>query len=227
MLKPRCRSNSREISFSHRHVYIWNSLDDGIIACDSINSFKNRRDTFLHWSRVYMSLSLSFLPFVQQINYTAKWNFKFERWRRSLEQLLIWIARGHPEQISDPHSWTGTSPSLQGCWYNRIFRGDPYEVRSLTAPQICIMLQSHRHWATNARLLMTQIALSGLSPTVTMQDVIPSIVNRQMGVLNPFASAAALPIREMTFGGTTFCDSWVLLTLANCILQYNHSHVTF
>ena len=32
----------RKFSFAHRVVEMWNSLDDGTVACDSISSFKNR-----------------------------------------------------------------------------------------------------------------------------------------------------------------------------------------
>jgi len=48
LVKPRCRLDVRKFSFSHRVVEIWNSLDNGIVACDSINSFKNRIDIFLY-----------------------------------------------------------------------------------------------------------------------------------------------------------------------------------
>jgi len=30
-------------------VYIWNSVDDSIVACDLVNSFKNRVDKFLNF----------------------------------------------------------------------------------------------------------------------------------------------------------------------------------
>ena len=48
LIKPRCRLDIRKFSFSHRIIDIWNSLDNSIIACDSINSFKNRIDKFLY-----------------------------------------------------------------------------------------------------------------------------------------------------------------------------------
>ena len=48
LLKPRCRLDIRKFSFAHRVIDIWNSLDESIIACDSINDFKNRIDKFLH-----------------------------------------------------------------------------------------------------------------------------------------------------------------------------------
>ena len=48
LVKPRCRLDVRKFSFAHRVVEMWNSLDDSIVACDSINSFKNRLDKFLY-----------------------------------------------------------------------------------------------------------------------------------------------------------------------------------
>ena len=47
LVKPRCRLDVRKFSFAHRVVDAWNSLDDSIVACDSINSFKNRLDKFM------------------------------------------------------------------------------------------------------------------------------------------------------------------------------------
>ena len=47
LLKPRCRLDIKKLSFAHRVIDIWNSLDQSIIACDSINGFKNRIDKFL------------------------------------------------------------------------------------------------------------------------------------------------------------------------------------
>ena len=47
-VKPRCRLDVRKFSFAHRVVEMWNSLDYRIVACDSINSFKNRLDKFLY-----------------------------------------------------------------------------------------------------------------------------------------------------------------------------------
>ena len=47
LVKPRCRLDVRKFSFAHRVIDLWNSLDDNIIACDSLNSFKNRIDKFL------------------------------------------------------------------------------------------------------------------------------------------------------------------------------------
>ena len=48
LLKPRCRLDNRKFSFAHQVIDIWNSLDESIIACDSIKGFKNRIDKFLH-----------------------------------------------------------------------------------------------------------------------------------------------------------------------------------
>jgi hypothetical protein len=36
VLKPRCHLDIKKCLFSHHIVDIWNSLDDSIIACDSI-----------------------------------------------------------------------------------------------------------------------------------------------------------------------------------------------
>ena len=48
IVKPRCRLDVRKFSFAHRVVDMWNSLDERIVACDSINGFKNRLDKFLY-----------------------------------------------------------------------------------------------------------------------------------------------------------------------------------
>ena len=48
LVKPRCHLDVRKFSFAHRVVDIWNSLDNSIIACNSINGFKNRIDKFLN-----------------------------------------------------------------------------------------------------------------------------------------------------------------------------------
>ena len=48
LIKPRCCLDVRQFSFAHRVIDIWNSSDDNIIACDSINGFNNRIDIFLH-----------------------------------------------------------------------------------------------------------------------------------------------------------------------------------
>ncbi|MGE5822757.1 MAG: reverse transcriptase domain-containing protein [Nitrososphaerota archaeon] len=38
----------KEFAFSHRIINVWNRLDEEIIACDSVNSFKSRIDKFLY-----------------------------------------------------------------------------------------------------------------------------------------------------------------------------------
>jgi len=38
----------RKYSFAHRVIDIWNSLEESIIACDSINGFKGRIDKLLY-----------------------------------------------------------------------------------------------------------------------------------------------------------------------------------
>ena len=48
LIKPRCHLDIRKYSFAHRIVDTWNSLDDNIIACDSINGFKGKIDRFLY-----------------------------------------------------------------------------------------------------------------------------------------------------------------------------------
>ena len=48
LVKPRCHLDIRKFSFAHRVVDMWNSLDDDIVACDSINGFKNRIDKLLN-----------------------------------------------------------------------------------------------------------------------------------------------------------------------------------
>jgi hypothetical protein len=45
---PRCRLDIRKFLFGNRVIDIWNSLDESIIACDSINGFKNSIDKCLH-----------------------------------------------------------------------------------------------------------------------------------------------------------------------------------
>jgi len=40
LIKPRCRLDIRKFSFAHRIIDVWNSLDESIIACDSINGLK-------------------------------------------------------------------------------------------------------------------------------------------------------------------------------------------
>ena len=59
MVKPRCRLDIRKFSFAHRIVDIWNGLDESIIACDSINGFKNSIDkicTVKGLSKFFVSL---------------------------------------------------------------------------------------------------------------------------------------------------------------------------
>jgi len=47
--KSNGRYNKLEnLSFAHRIIDVWNRLDESIIACDSINGFKNRIDKRLH-----------------------------------------------------------------------------------------------------------------------------------------------------------------------------------
>ena len=46
-MKPRRHLDVRNLSFAHRIVDIWNSLDEDIVACDTINGFKNRIDLFV------------------------------------------------------------------------------------------------------------------------------------------------------------------------------------
>ena len=44
--KSGCRLDCRKFSFGFRSVDLWNSLED-IIACNSVDLFKNRLDSFL------------------------------------------------------------------------------------------------------------------------------------------------------------------------------------
>ena len=48
LIKLRCRLDIWTFSFAHYVTDIWNSLEDSIIACDSINGFKNRIDKIVH-----------------------------------------------------------------------------------------------------------------------------------------------------------------------------------
>ena len=48
IVKLRCRLDVRKFSFAHSVVEMWNSLDDRIVACDSINTCENKLDTFLY-----------------------------------------------------------------------------------------------------------------------------------------------------------------------------------
>ena len=47
LFKYGCRLDCRKYAFSNRIVNTWNELEEDIIACDSINSFKNRLDKYL------------------------------------------------------------------------------------------------------------------------------------------------------------------------------------
>ena len=53
IIKRGCRSDIGKFSFAHLIVNIRNSLDESIIACDSINGFKNRIDKVLHRRGLY------------------------------------------------------------------------------------------------------------------------------------------------------------------------------
>jgi len=48
LIKPRCHLDVRIYSFAHWVVDVWNSLDENVITCDSLNGFENRLDKFLH-----------------------------------------------------------------------------------------------------------------------------------------------------------------------------------
>jgi len=48
LVKPRCHLDVRKYSFAHQVVDVWNSLDNNVIACDSLNNFKNRLNKCLH-----------------------------------------------------------------------------------------------------------------------------------------------------------------------------------
>ena len=73
LIKPRCRLDIRKYPFAHRIVDTWNSLDDNIIACDSINGFKCKIDRFLYGRGFILALS-SFLP--SQILYYTMLTYK-------------------------------------------------------------------------------------------------------------------------------------------------------
>ena len=47
LFKSGCRLDCRKISFGFRFVDPWISLDEDIVACNSVNLFKNRLATFL------------------------------------------------------------------------------------------------------------------------------------------------------------------------------------
>ena len=48
IIKSSCRLDLRKFAFSHRVINVWNTLTEDIIACDTINSFKNKLDKFLN-----------------------------------------------------------------------------------------------------------------------------------------------------------------------------------
>jgi len=62
LFKPGCRLDCRKFTFSQRVISLWNSLNDEIIACESINGFKGRIYKFLKGERVYISRRNGFLP---------------------------------------------------------------------------------------------------------------------------------------------------------------------
>ena len=47
LFKDRFNLDCRKFVFSQRVIDVWNSLDEDIIACDSLNGFRNRTDKFL------------------------------------------------------------------------------------------------------------------------------------------------------------------------------------
>ena len=55
IFKSGCRLDCRKFSFGFRSVDLWNSLDEDIIACNSVDLFKNRLDAFLKGRGVYIS----------------------------------------------------------------------------------------------------------------------------------------------------------------------------
>ena len=48
LFKPRCHLHIRKFPLAHRVIDTWNSLDESIIACNSINGYKNRIDKLLN-----------------------------------------------------------------------------------------------------------------------------------------------------------------------------------
>ena len=46
----RCKYDLRKYSFSSRVVHLWNSLPDGVVDAESVNSFKNALDKY--WANV-------------------------------------------------------------------------------------------------------------------------------------------------------------------------------
>jgi ribonucleases P/MRP protein subunit RPP40 len=51
LFKPRCRLNYKKFAFSLRVFDIWNALSFDILAFNSVNSFKQRVDSFLEGRR--------------------------------------------------------------------------------------------------------------------------------------------------------------------------------
>jgi len=47
LIKPRCHLDVK-YSFAHKVIDIRNSLEEGTVACDSINDFKDRIDKFVY-----------------------------------------------------------------------------------------------------------------------------------------------------------------------------------
>ena len=45
--KVRSRTNLRKYSFSQRIVNTWNNLPESVVAAESVNSFKNRYDSYM------------------------------------------------------------------------------------------------------------------------------------------------------------------------------------
>ena len=75
IVKPRCRLDVRKFSFAHRVVEMWNSLDDGIVACDSITSFKNRLDRFVYGRGFIEAFQLSSFVTTILVYYTILCQF--------------------------------------------------------------------------------------------------------------------------------------------------------
>ena len=48
IIKSSCRLDLRKFAFSQRVINVWNTLTEDTIACDTINSFKNKLDEFLN-----------------------------------------------------------------------------------------------------------------------------------------------------------------------------------
>jgi hypothetical protein len=47
LFKPSCKLDCRKYCFSHRVVDVWNQLPDSVVACNTVDSFKNRIDKFM------------------------------------------------------------------------------------------------------------------------------------------------------------------------------------